>query len=964
MPRLQLSFLGAPRLERDGRPVEVDTRKAIALLAYLALTRERQARDKLAALFWPEADDSKAHAALRRTLSALNKALDGAGLEIEREAVAMAPDVWVDVDEFQRRAKEAHDLRALAEAAALYRDDFLSGFSLRDSPAFDDWQFFQAETLRRELMGVLERLAHAHAGRREFEPAITYARRWLALDPLDEPAHRHLMQLYAWAGQPAAAQRQYRECERLLQEELGVQPLDETTQLYQAIKEKRLALPERRSPLSDHRPAGGLPAGVSDQPAYPLVGRAAEMQRLLAAYAPGQFIVIEGEAGIGKTRLAEEFLAHAAQEDSIILRAHCYAGQAGLAYGPLVEAMRAALAQPRAAQQLAGLAAHHRAEVARLLPELGQARAPTEPAEGPGAQGRFLEALRQTLLALAVGAGPRPGVLFVDDAHWLDEASLDLLAYLVRRLHDQPLLIILTLRGEDVPATHRLRGLLAEAGRAGFAHHLTLARLSLTEVHELARSRVGGQHDNRSAAKQGPSAPSAQLAERLYRETEGSPFFVVEYLAAIASQPEADGEWPLPAGVRELLGARLARLGEAAGQLLSAAAVIGRSFDLDILQAVSGRSEDETVAGLEELLARGLVLEQARGPASVTFDFNHAKLRALVYEQTSLVRRRLLHRRVAEALVARERGQREAQTLAAQIAQHYRLSGREAEAADYFQRAGDQARALYANAEALALYRAALALGHPRAAALHEAIGDLLTLGGDYAGALTSYETSAATAPPDRLAALEHKLGNVYDRRGEWDLAESHFHAALAANGAHDPSAERARLYADWSRTAHHRGQTDHAHELAARALEQAEAAGDSRALAQAHNILGLLASRQGAFAQARVHLEHSLRLAEVLRDPDARVAALNNLALACREDGDLPRALALTEEALAQCVSLGDRHREAALHNNLADLLHGLGQAEAAMQHLKQAAKLFAEVGAETGERAWQPEIWRLTEW
>ena len=944
---VSLYLLGSPRLERDGQPAEVDTRKAIALMAYLALTRERQGRDKLAALLWPDADDAKAHAALRRTLSALNKALAGAGLEIEREAIGIAPEVWVDVDEFHQRAKGTRDLRALAEAAALYRDDFMAGFTLRDSSAFDDWQFFQSESLRRELAGVLERLARAHGDQREYEPAIQYARRWLALDPLHEPAHRCLMRLYAWTGQHAAALRQYQECTRILDAELGVQPLEETTRLHTAIKERRGA--EIPNPKSQTPSTPSLISNLQSPAVLPLVGREAEWEALTRAYAgiqaDGRWIVIEGEAGIGKTRLAEEFLAHAQGNGAATLTARCYAGQAALAYGPVVEALRAALARPDAAEKLASLPSHHRAEAARLLPELNHAPLPA-PVEGPGAQSRFLEGLRQTLLALLdalpqAHIRPAPGLLFLDDAQWADEATLDLLTYVVRRLRKTPLMVLTAWRSEDVPLHHRLRTLLAEAERARTGQRLSLSRLNLSAVTQLVGQALPGQ-------------PSVRV-EQLYRETEGLPFFLVEYLAVLAQQPEALAEGALPGSVRDLLNTQLTALSETAAQVLAAAAVIGRSFAVEMVQAASGRSETETVSALEELTARRLVAERETG-----YDFSHDKLRALVYDQTSLARRRLLHRRAAEAFVTRARRQG-AGPLAADIARHFQSSGSEAQAAEYFKLAGEHARAVYANAEALAHFCSALRLGHPDKPALHEALGDLQTLAGDYGSALQNYK-SAATAAPAPLAELERKLANVYDRRGEWNLAESHFQAALDALGENGPPEARARLFADWSRTAHHRGHNRRAAELAQRALQLAEAAHHTHALAQAHNLLGLIASRRGDFAQAGAHLEQSLGLAEALNDPDARIAALNNLAALCRESGDAPRALQLIEAALALCVSIGDRHREAALHNHLADLHHARGEAEAAMQHLKQAVVLFAEIGGEPG--AAQPEIWKLTEW
>lgn len=1003
--RLELYLLGSPRVERAGAPVEADTRKAIALLAYLAVTGENQSREGLAALFWPDADESRAHAALRRTLSVLNKALGGSGLNIDRESVSLergtahAPSgdglpVWVDVDQFHARlagclthghpASEVCPacLPPLTEAAALYRGDFLSGFTLRDSPGFDDWQFFQAETLRRELAGALERLVRCHTARRADDAAITHARRWLALDPLHEPAHRQLMLLYAQSGQHAAALRQYRECVRVLEEELGVPPLEETTRLYESLKERRgegvrFAQEQGGSGAVGIAPA---PLPLRTPAPLPLVGRETEWAALLNAYhsiqADGQLIVLEGEAGIGKTRLAEVFVQHARSAGAVALTARCYEGELNLAYGPFVEALRSALSQAEYVARLDRLPAHALSEAARLLPELatlrpgpsalpsaaGQVLPPALPLESPGAQTRFFESISQLLLALC--GGPPPGLLCLDDLHWADEASLDLLTYLVRRLRGRAVCLLITWRGGQLPENHRLRALLAEAQRAGAGTHLPLSRLSLASVTELVRS----------ALPHSETAQPSSLIERLYHETEGLPFFLVEYLATITSQKpgfsDADGEWPLPVGVRGLLQSRLGTVGETGRQLLSAAAVIGRSFDFDTLREASGRSDEEAVTALEELMARGLVADVEGGDGALTYDFSHEKLRTLVYAETSLARRRLLHRRVAEALVARNRrGEHEGRgrprarpSQAGLIAQHYRLAGQAAEAALHFKLAGEHARTLYANAEALAHFRAALALGHPETAALHEAIGDLQTLSGDYGAALARYETAAALCAPESLAGLEHKLGNVYHRRGDWELAESHFQSALHAMGEGWLAGARARLLADWSLTAHQRGQPEQARKLAHGSLELAEAAGDHRALAQAHNILGVLASSQHDLAKARHHLEQSLALAEALGDPGVRVAALNNLALAFSRNGDIDQALKFTEQALALCASQGDRHREAALHNNLADLLHAARRSEAAMSHLKQAVALFAEIGAQAGDM--QPEIWKLTEW
>ncbi|MDP9368650.1 MAG: AAA family ATPase [Chloroflexota bacterium] len=981
MSRTVVLLLGPPRIERHGAPVDVDTRKAVALVAYLAVTRQRHRRDALAALLWPDYEEGRA--ALRRTLSALNKALGEGCLIADRESVGLngGGALCVDADRFdallaQVRTHAHHGseicpacLSALDEAVRLYRDDFLAGFTLRDSPEFDDWQFFQAESRRRDLAGALEQISRARGGRGEFDEAIAYARRWLALDPLHEPAHVWLMDLYASAGQHAAALRQYRTCAQVLQEELGVAPLEETTRLYQALKENRAAPPvSTRSPQTPASPIRQAPPLPSPEPParqfdHPLVGRSGEWERLLAAYdraASGHVALVEGEAGIGKTRLAEEFLAHARAQGAVTLTARCYEGEANLAFGPFVAVLGAAVGALSSSGRLEQLPPHVLSETARLVPELAGLRPglpSAPPLDNPGAQARFFEGIAQILLA-TIDDG-QPGVLFVDDAHWADAASLDLLAYLIRRPRER-LLVLLAVRGEQA-AGPRLHHLLADARRAGAGSAISLSRLSRASVEDLVRTKVAVMPSSSGVGRE-------DLARRLHEETEGLPLFLSEYLAAMGEGllSSDDAAWDLPGGVRDLLRARLATVSEGSGQLLQAAAVIGRSFDYGAVQAASGRDEEMVVTALEELIGHGIIKEVRGRPGEIgghpTYDFSHEKFRALVYDETSLARRRLLHRRVADALAGRARTPRDAGALAGQIAHHYRQAGQDAVAAAYFVAAGEHARSLYANLEALRDFQAALALGHPEPAGLHEAIGDLQALCGAYVDALASYETAAALSRPQALARLEHKLGQVYHRRGEWDLAERSFEAAETALGGTLAPAEQSPLYADWSLMAHHRGRSRQARALAEQALRLAEQAADDRALAQAHNVLGILAGAEGETATARRHLERSVALAEKLNDPGARAAALNNLALACGAGGEIERAMDLTEAALALTAARGDRHRQAALHNNLADLLHAAGRSEEALAHVKEAVTIYVEIGVEAG--AVQPHIWKLTEW
>jgi DNA-binding SARP family transcriptional activator len=333
--RLTLLLLGPPHLERDGSPLEFETRKALALLAFLAVSGERHNRDELATLLWPEYGQAQARAYLRYTLWALKKTLGETWLEIDREQVGLArrEDLWVDVAHFRTclAARRTHGhpvenvcsacLPLLAEAAALYRGDLVAGFTLTDSPAFDDWQTFHRESLQRELAGALHCLVLGQSARGEYEQAIAHARRWLALDRLHEQAHRWLMRLYAWAGEEAAALRQYQDCAQLLDAELGVSPEDGTTALYNAIKAKHapplprlVEAPERLTPPPP--PFLEWPAAPLEAEEITFVARQPELAQLgafldLALARQGRVVFVTGEAGSGKTALLREFARRA-----------------------------------------------------------------------------------------------------------------------------------------------------------------------------------------------------------------------------------------------------------------------------------------------------------------------------------------------------------------------------------------------------------------------------------------------------------------------------------------------------------------------------------------------------------------------------------------------------------------------------------------------------------------------------
>jgi DNA-binding SARP family transcriptional activator/pimeloyl-ACP methyl ester carboxylesterase len=268
----RLFLFGAPQLERDGRVVEIPRRKTTALLAYLAVTGKAHTREALATLFWPEHDQSSALANLRRELSRLKQVLGGEGLRADRSQASLnqSAQIWVDAIVFQQKIHLGHahgqnDLcqecaLRLQEGIELYRGRFMAGFNLPDSPEFDEWQFFVAEEMRQGLVGALQKLIEWHIQLGELEQSIACARKWLAQDYFHEPAHRMLMQLYAWSGQRAAALRQFQECVRILKQELDVEPEDETLELFEVIKARQLRPLEGLALVS----ASALEADFSD----------------------------------------------------------------------------------------------------------------------------------------------------------------------------------------------------------------------------------------------------------------------------------------------------------------------------------------------------------------------------------------------------------------------------------------------------------------------------------------------------------------------------------------------------------------------------------------------------------------------------------------------------------------------------------------------------------------------------
>ena len=672
-------------------PVVVQQAPAQSLLAYLILHCDsRQPRQQLAYLFWPDSTEAQAFANLRRTLHQLRHALpdserflasDGRTIQWQPDApfscdVALFEEQLAAADQAAVAGKMEDQQAALEAAVDLYTGDLLPS-------CYDDWILPERERLRERFAESLARLIDLLEQSRAYKSAIRHANRLLHADPLREESYQQVMRLYALVGDRAAALHTYHTCVSTLRRELNVEPDAATQELYARMLNAANFLPTRE-------PTAALTRRQA------LVGREVEWQYLLASWqaasqGTARVVVIAGEAGIGKTRLAEELYNFVGQQGFLAVRTRAYAVTGDLAYAPVTELLCSkALGELWRRLDMVWLT-----ELSRLLPELlierPQLHRP-EPLSESWQRTRLFEALARA--GVLVG---QPLLLVLDDLQWCDRESLTWLPFLLRFAAHSPLLVVATLRSEEVSGEHALFPLLTELQREGQLAEITLAPLSAAETATMATQWLG-------------FALSPEKAVSLYTESEGFPLFIVEMLNTRMERVEVglaspmQGAAALPAKVQATIQSRLAQLSPLARQLADAAAVVGRALDLTVLATISELTAENFVQGLDELWRRRIIREQGGN----AYDFSHDKIREVAYAAMSPVRRRWLHQRVAQAMEQVHSG--DLDTVSGQIAEHYTEAALPQVALDYYERAAAVARRLYAHSDAATYLNKALAL--------------------------------------------------------------------------------------------------------------------------------------------------------------------------------------------------------------------------------------------------------------
>jgi tetratricopeptide (TPR) repeat protein/transcriptional regulator with XRE-family HTH domain len=675
----------------------------------------------------------------------------------------------------------------------------------------------------------------------------------------------------------------------------------------------------------------------STSDATPFVGRSGEYGVLIGLVArlgtgAGHTVLIEGEPGIGKSRLMREVARHADAQAVQTLATNCYEIERATPYQPVIDLVTRALdrVSPAALRNLAPVSL---AELAALVPEIGE-RFPGLPqlssdfpearqARLPRAVGQLLEASR----------GGRPSILMVDDIQWADDASAQVFHYLARHAAQRPVLVIYAYRDEEVDNDERFARLIESLRRETDARRVPLARLDPADTERLVAALADSDRADSNLG-------AAGLAQRLHRETEGNPFFLISILQSLSAgetqleSRASAGAGLLPDALRAAVRVRLAHVPKELRPMLETAAVLGRRFDFDTLLDVTGEPEEQLLDAVEALAKRRLLREEPEGGV---YDFSHDKVREVVYRDIGGARRRLLHRSVAEAF--ERRGEGEAHERYAQLAEHYERAHVWSKALRYLVLAGERSQALFAMRDALHWLDRAVALSesHPesldegRRLAIYERRGMARAQAGQTQGAVADIrrvvDAVRAGGEPEKTRDALVQLGMAYRRADAYEEATACLNEALEASQAMKDERRAADTLYHLGTVAWSTGLNNQAIGFHQQAVEICERTGFADLVAvQAYHGRGEAHFANAEPSAAIVCFTRSLQLARGIGDKSYESENLMMIGHACvgtKGLGNYPRARANLEAAL-------DIARAADLQWHLGPTLLGLDHVRA----------------------------------
>jgi DNA-binding SARP family transcriptional activator len=853
---MEFLILGPLEASDGGLKVPLGGTRQRALLAILLLhANEVVSSDRLIEELWSGTSSRDASKALSVAVSRLRKAIEPRATagEAQRLLVTRPPGYELrlspgrlDLNRFEQLVAEAHNARDRALVAGKLRD----ALGLWRGPPLADLtyeSFAQPHIARLDEMrlATLEERLRADLDVGRHGELVGELESLVAEHPLRERMRELLMLALYRSGRQAEALEAYQAARSALTEERGIEPGRELRELQDAILHQDQRLDLR------------VPANAAEAHARGVfVGRARELDQLVGALddaiaGEGRLVLLAGEPGIGKSRLADELVFRARARGARVLVGRCWEAGGAPAYWPWIQSLRAYVreTEPKALRSQLGAGAP---ELAQLLPELRAlfSGLPDPPAvESEGARFRLFEAASSFLQCATLA---QPLVLVLDDLHAADQPSLLLLQFLAREIAGSSLLVLCAFRNVDPALRDPLTAVLSELVREPHTAQIVLTGLSERDVAAYVELATGNE-------------PAARLVQAVHAETEGNPLFVAEVVRLLEADgqiAEADAHLRLPPGVRAVIGQRVRRLSEECQRLLSPAAVLGREFALEALARLSRLDRDDLLDALDEALAERIVTDLPGTPGRLRF--GHALIRDTLYDELTVARRLRLHRDVGEALESVYGANLDPHL--AELAYHSFVAAPAAgpeKALEYARRAGDLAASQLAYEEAVRLYEMALTLVHDDAARceLQLLLGDAQARAGDTAASQQSFHAAADLADelglPEQLARAA--LG--YGGRIIWEVARDDnrlvplLERALAALGEED-SALRVRLLARLAggplRDASF--PPDRKRALSEEALEMARRVGDPETLA--YGIQGYIL---GHHSPAHVHAQREL---------------------------------------------------------------------------------------------------------
>ena len=697
---LSIFLLGSPQLVLDEQPLGALRRKNRALLYYLAAHTTPLTRDHLLNVFWAGHESPEAKALFRTVLYEIRKQVKTA-LTVVGDSIALGSDTWVDTHEFETLLNNPRPTaEMLTSAIALYRGDFLNDFLLQDGPEFNEWAERRRQYYRSLMVSALTTFSQHLELAGRYSKALEVVQRAATIDPLQENIQCACIRLYYLNGDRAGAVRQYDGFCKLLDQEMGIPPMPETRALYDAIisdKSPGFANLSSNTVLTQVPALTSLP--ISDSLNLPFAGRHHELQMLASPDLWNKVIVIEGEPGIGKTRLVQEAIAafvnswgQNAQDRILILQGVAHELEQGLPFQPIIDALRSLFKRAEWPLLLKSLsvAPVWMTEIARLTPELME-YFPSAPLAAPTTdESRLWEGLNQLFLDLARRSHV---VLFLDDLHWADSSTVALLGYLARHTISPSFRLIATTR--PVASGSTLERLLQALNYEQRVWRSSLSALALSDIQVLAR-QVGFQD-------------SDLVSNWLIRHTEGNPYFLTELIRHahnegwLGRKPKVDitsltASTVIPQTIQNLIESRLSGLSDNARRILELAAVLGREFPFEMIVQALPQSEGAILDALDELRTALLIKVQV----DEQYTFDHSLTMEVIYQGMTDARVRSLHRRVAQTLEMMYRDSLD--PAAGMIAYHFARGNVPAQATLYALKAGHYASSLAAWAEALTFY--------------------------------------------------------------------------------------------------------------------------------------------------------------------------------------------------------------------------------------------------------------------